>query len=169
MGKLMSKSKNNLLLSNHDIVQICTKLNIKLNAILSKDEYEDINPEIGCYIINLQDSEIGNGTHWTALVITKRWGIYYDPFGIAIPRPIKHFLSRNKTNIPVYYSPDQIQPLQSVFCGYYCIYFMFFASVLNGKHWNGHYILDKHNSIYSLENRHLNDRILQNLIKKLLR
>lgn len=164
----MSTKKRDMLLSDVNLISLCREFNIKLNAILSKDEYNSISPELGCYIINLQDAQEGNGTHWTCITVHKTYILYFDPFGIPIPRPIKHFMSRNSKNVPVYFSEDQIQPIDSVFCGWYCLFFLYFTSVLHKTQWNGHRLLDWHNSMYSLTNRHLNDRILQALIKKYL-
>jgi len=160
-------SDQNLLLSNFDIIGICKHLKIKLNGVLSKDEFNNIIPETGCYVCNLQDSDKGNGTHWTCIVIQETYIIYYDPFGISMPRPIEYFIMKMKKR-PIYVSEDQIQTMNSVFCGYYCIYFMYFCTVLHRTVLNGHYVLDNHNAIFSLDNRHLNDRIIQKLIKQLL-
>ena len=152
------------LLSNLDIEYYCQLLNIPLIGVLSKNLFNNMKLQSGCYILNLQDSDVGGGTHWTTLIITNTYAIYYDSFGGYIPTPILAFIKQNKS-LKIIYSIDQIQYLDSIFCGWFCIYFCFFFTVLHKKCSNYKYLLNKHNSIFSLDNRHLNDRILRNLIK----
>ena len=93
---------------------------------MTKDAYDDINLEIGAYIINLQDSNDGYGTHWTALVIfnrihiaaEKKLVIYFDSYGIAIPQDIIHFIGRFPGKLTIKNSIDQIQTInQSLVVG----------------------------------------------------
>ena len=51
-------------LSASDIEDIAKKLHLPLQGVFSKDELPR-NPVVGSYIINLQDADDGNGTHWT--------------------------------------------------------------------------------------------------------
>ena len=154
------------LLSNIDLVYYCKLLKIPLIEVLQKDLFEQINkPREGCYIVNLQDSNIGNGTHWTCLILTKTIAIYYDSFGLAIPTPIKKFIMRFNKKSKVLYSIDQIQDMKSVFCGWFVLYFLYFMTVLYKKSYNYRYLTNKHNAIFSLKNQYLNDRIIQKLIK----
>jgi hypothetical protein len=57
------------LLSNFDLANLYIKFNLNLNDVLNKDLLNTIEPKIGNYIINLQNSYDGNGTHWTAFII----------------------------------------------------------------------------------------------------
>jgi len=153
------------LLSNIDLQYYCKILKIPLVNILYKDLFKNIIPKEGCYIINLQSSDIGNGSHWTALYLTKNVAVYYDSFGLSLPRPILRFVRRLNINIKIIYSVDQIQEINSIFCGWFCLYFLWFFSVLHKKCTNCGYLMNKHNSCFSLKNKHLNDRILRQLIK----
>lgn len=157
------------LLSNIDLEVYCKMLKIPLIDILNKNLFNNIKPKLGAYIINLQDAGDGGGTHWTALLITNTYAIYYDSFGGHIPKDILKFIRRYNKLIKIIYSIDQIQSLSSVFCGYYCLYFLYFFSVLHKKCTNYRYLLNKHNSIFSLNNRHLNNMILRKLIKGIVK
>jgi len=155
------------LLSNVDLEFFCHKLKIPIKAVTFKDLYKYIKPEDGAYIINLDDSTTKKyGTHWSCLILANKYGLYWDSFGLPIPTSIKIFLNKNKCK-KIYYSIDQIQTLSSNACGYYCIYFLYFITVLHKRCNQYKNLINRHNSIYSQDNRYLNDRILQNLIKNI--
>lgn len=152
------------LLSNFDLVSYCKALHIPLKKILSKDLYDNVKVQIGAYIVNMQDEDDGNGTHWVGFIITENMAIYFDSYGMGIPPDIKKFLRRYK-KMTVIYSIDQIQTIKSVACGWYVLYFLYFFTVLHKGNTNYRLLMNKHNSIYSLLNRQLNDKILQQLIR----
>ena len=68
-------------LSNIDLMKLAKHYNINLNGIYMKDELNGLKPRIGNYIINLQSTNQGNGTHWTAIIFTKKRAYYFDSFG----------------------------------------------------------------------------------------
>ena len=74
----------------------------------------------GFYVINLQSSNVGNGTHWTALYYSSKHSFYFDPFGFLAPIEIEQKLNGYK------YNDKQIQNLKSTACGFYCIAFIIF-------------------------------------------
>ena len=154
------------LLSNIDLEYYCNKLQIPLIEINFKNIFQYIKPKDGAYIINLDDYGNKGGTHWTALIIVKKYALYFDSYGLSIPTPIKKFIFFNKCK-KIYYSIDQIQSLSSNACGYYCLYFIYFITILNKRCTKYKYLINRHNSIYSQDNRYLNDKILQNLIKNI--
>lgn len=156
------------LLSNIDLEYYCKELNIPLNDVLSKDLFNTITPKQGCYIINMESSFVGNGTHWTALILRGRNAIYFDSFGLSMPNDILNFIHRYDKRTRIFYSLDQIQHLDSIFCGWFCLYFLWFFSILykNKLDYYG-YLINKHNEIYSKTNKYLNDRIIQKLIKNI--
>ena len=156
------------LTSNTDLHEYAKLLKIPLHSVLNKDLFKNIIPKEGCYIINLQNSYIGDGTHWTALYLNKKIAIYYNSFGISIPNLLLNFVRRFDKNIKIIYSIDQIQTMESIFCGYYCIYFLYFFSVLHKNCSNYGYLLNKHNKIFSIENKYLNDMILRKLFKNII-
>lgn len=157
------------LLSDRDLTFIATRFKLPLHNVLQKDRFRQIpNPQLGAYIVNLESSTAGRGTHWTALVITERFAVYFDSFGLPIPTAILRFIYRAPTKLKIIYSTDQIQVPDSIFCGWYCLYYIYFMTVLHKNVVDKRYLLNKHNQIYSLENKHLNDKILQKLVKSAL-
>jgi hypothetical protein len=75
------------MLSNIDLDNIATDHDINLVGIFSKDELPS-RPKDGNYIINLEDSDAGNGTHWTAFtIIGNKYACYFDSFGFMPPTP----------------------------------------------------------------------------------
>lgn len=155
------------LLSNTDIEHYCRKLKIPLVAILQKNLFKTLSPKPGAYVVNLQSTTEGSGTHWTALYIfPSNDAIYYDSFGLPIPTPILNFLSRYKNKLKILQSTDQIQEMSSIRCGWYALFFLAFMN--NHRNCvNKRQLLNKHNAIYSLKRKALNDRILQELITRL--
>ena len=69
-------------LSNFDIIKIIEdmKLTHVFGGVYSKNELPILERN-KFYIINLQDSDAGNGTHWTVFFYNKPLtSIYYDSF-----------------------------------------------------------------------------------------
>lgn len=155
------------LLTNFDLEELYNKLNINLNAVLNKDLLKNITPKEGNYIINLQNSYVGSGTHWACFTIKKDIIIYFDSFGVPFPTNLLNFFYRFKKGIPIIYSIDQIQHYNSILCGYYCLFFHYFYSKSKLK--DDRQILNKHNSLFVLKNRKLNDKILQKLISSIIK
>ena len=129
------------MLSNFDIERICNKLKLPIIGVFSKDTLPDKKDgKIGSYYINLQNHNEGSGTHWVMCKIYcddereeeteykaidkkgKRLfrcgAIYFDPFGVGMPREVEEFLAPFK---PVSYSNRHIQNVNSSECGWYCI------------------------------------------------
>ena len=69
------------------------------------------------YIINL-DSKIGTGTHWVSVIIEPNRLLYFDSFGLIPPYELINLRSE------YYYNFLQYQPIKSLLCGYYCLYFL---------------------------------------------
>lgn len=149
------------LLNTNNLIYLCELLNIPLVKINTKDMFFG-KVERGCYIVNLDDSD-GSGTHWTCFYVGKKEIAYFDSFGLNIPEDIEIFLS--DANKDIMFNIDQIQTFESVACGWYCLYFLYFASVLNSKENDLEYVMNMHNSLYNIDDREGNDKILQRLIK----
>lgn len=160
----MNKNELTELLSNNDLEYYCKLFDIPLNSVLSKDLFTTIQPKLGCYIINMQDHDVGNGTHWTCLILSKYTAIYYDSYGISIPNDIIQFIRRYNKLCKIIYSIDQIQSMDSILCGWFCIEFLHFMNVRYKKCSNYKYLLNKHNSMFSLKLKKINDQILRRLV-----
>lgn len=166
-----SSQKQPDLLSNFDLIEIADMMGIPLQGVYSKDELINIEPEINkCYIVNLEDSS-GGGTHWVAIIIDDRYVSYYDSFGIGASDDVKEFISRyvQNQNIQTIYSTKQVQYHDSVLCGYYCIYFLYFHMVLHSKDDDNKRLMSKHNDLFvDTINIKFNDKIIQKLIKNII-
>lgn len=105
-------------LTDKDILEILKSNNISINGIFQKDKLHNIKP--GFYIINLQSSKDGNGTHWTSLYYNPELSLYFDSYGFCCPEDIELLINDYK------YNTIDIQSLESSSCGYYCIAFIKF-------------------------------------------
>ena len=106
-------------LSDKDIIYILKSQKIKFNGVFMKDELPS-KLKTGFYIVNLQSSFVGNGTHWTTFYYSPKHSYYFDAFGMLPPENIHYMIH------PYTYNHKQIQNLKSTACGYYCIAFIIF-------------------------------------------
>jgi hypothetical protein len=104
-------------LSDFDIYEILDHHNIKINGIYQKDKLTDLC--VGFYIINLQSSTEGNGTHWCALYYAGN-SSWFDSFGFVPPEEIELLLGDYN------YNDNDLQNIDSSSCGFYCIAFIKF-------------------------------------------
>lgn len=141
-------------LSNTDIIYILKEQKIKLNGVFMKDELPT-KLKRGFYVINLQSSNIGNGTHWTAFYYNPNKSFYFDAFGFPAPIEIEQKLKAYK------YNKKQIQNLKSTSCGFYCIAFIIFMNGLNYKELENRFetFIDAFST-----NTKINDKLLYNYL-----
>ena len=116
-----------------DLMKMAKKLNIKINAIVYKDQLKQIKPVYGSYIINMSNSN-NQGTHWIALYISKIKGAlvqsdayYFDSFGCESPTEIIDFVKRAGIS-ELTMSNIQIQSMASGYCGWFCANFLAFMN-----------------------------------------
>jgi hypothetical protein len=120
------------MLTNFDIERIANKLKLPIVGVFSKD----MLPEkriIGSYYINMENKNDGDGTHWVLAKIYdddsrdedddvkevhKVGALYFDPFGLDMPKEIERFLNPFK---PIPYNNRQIQSINTTQCGWYCL------------------------------------------------
>lgn len=155
------------LLSNIDLTNFCKKLNIPLNDVISKDLLQNIKPKIGAYIVNLQNHNIGNGTHWVCFIIFKSKVVYYDSFGLVCPLPVINFVRKYNNKINLIYSIDHIQNIDSVLCGWFVLFFLYFMLIMNKNNRNYAVLVNNHNKLFNAKGSKYNDNILQSLVKNL--
>ena len=109
-------------LSNFDLLKWVEFLKIKnFKGIFSRDSKDHLHKTGSC-IINLDD-EIGNGTHWVATDIKGNKVLYFDSFSMPPPVEFVQYAKRIGKQI-IFNSGHPIQDLESVRCGYYCLYFL---------------------------------------------
>jgi len=102
--------------SSTQLEQIAQKLKLPLVGVYSKDNLPD-RCYVGSFIINMENSDVGNGTHWVMLrIFPTKEVIYFDSFGLSPPPLIKDFV---KGKIAI--SNREIQDIDATTCGYYCL------------------------------------------------
>ena len=110
-------------LSNFDLTDIIThmKLDKHFDGIYSKDQLPKELIRGKFYIINLQDHNKGDGTHWTAFYYNKPLtSIYFDSYGFIAPQDVQNKIT------PYIFNDAEIQDFNSSACGYFCIAFIKF-------------------------------------------
>ena len=110
------------MLSNFDLERLAEFYNLPLVAITMKDELPATVKD-GCYIINLQSSTDGQGTHWLGLFIHKNNAYYFDSYGAPPSVEIMKFVKKRK-GCHMYYNNFIIQDLKSQNCGWYTLAFL---------------------------------------------
>jgi hypothetical protein len=148
--------------SNIDLEDMAGRLKLNLVGVYSKDELPD-KIQVGSYIINLQDSTEGNGTHWTLIMVFDRKNaLYFDAFGQIFPKEVGVFLKNYK---PIPYSNRIIQDVDSNRCGLYCIACMHYMSRIRRKE-----MLEQYDDFLNLfrGNPKQNDKILVDYLKRII-
>lgn len=138
-------------LSNIDIEEILKSQKIKVTVYM-KDELP-LTLKRGFYVINLQSSTVGSGTHWTALYYNSKHSYYFDPFGFIAPTQVEQKLNEYTFN------NKQIQNLKSTACGYYCIAFIIFMNKRKNKKVGFIIFVDEFST-----NTEKNDKLLYNYL-----
>jgi hypothetical protein len=83
------------MLSNFDLEELSEHYAFPLTQVLMKDEMKSLKASKNAnYIINLQSSSQGNGTHWLALVVRDDKCFYCDSFGVLPPKEVITFTKR---------------------------------------------------------------------------
>jgi hypothetical protein len=110
-------------LSNFDLTDIITsmKLDKHLGGIYSKDKLPKELIRDKFYIVNLQDHDKGDGTHWTVFYYNKPLtSIYFDSYGFISPQDVQNKIT------PYVFNDAEIQDFNSSACGYFCVAFIKF-------------------------------------------
>ena len=107
------------MLSNIQLFDISKSLKIDLNDVIMKNEITN-DMKYGNYVINLQSSTEGNGSHWVALIYQPDASFYCDSFGAPPVEELLQLVKRSKTK-HFAYNQSIIQDLKSEVCGYYAM------------------------------------------------
>jgi hypothetical protein len=124
----------------------------------SKDEIRTKLKE-GFYVINLQNRNDGDGTHWCILYITNHYQLWFDSYGFICPENIDKLCNK------LVFSEKMVQSLDSSSCGYYVILFIL---NMNQYNINDRNLINKYNDFINLfsKDTKLNERILKNELIK---
>ncbi len=143
-------------LSNFDIIDIIKdlKLDYCFGGVYSKDQLPEDLMRTKFYIVNMQDHDEGNGSHWVVFYYNKPLtSIYFDSFGFVAPLQVE-----NRIN-PYIFNDAEVQDYNSSACGYFCIAFIKFLHSKQDKQeaYKAFLNLFKNETIK-------NDKILQRLL-----
>jgi len=140
-------------MSTIDLNRILKKVK-SYNGCFSKDELPK-QLKYGWYVINMQNSKDGDGTHWVCFKF-EPFITYYDPFGCAPPIEVMQ-----RSYLGLIYNNKQIQSLDSTLCGWFCV-----DCILQDQGQLGTSHFSKFLCQYSKDTR-LNDHILENHLRLL--
>lgn len=118
------------LTTNLELMQIASELGFPVEVV-SKNHLTDKPTRNGNYIINLQDSDEGGGSHWVGLIIYPKIAFYYDSFGFLPPLEVIYFVNPNSaefTRRELYIADKQIQNQFGAYCGQYVSDFLRFMN-----------------------------------------
>ena len=95
-------------------------------GVISRDQIAliaDANASAGYYIVNLNDST-QPGSHWVTLRVRDPPNPieYFDSFGLNAPHEVVEL--SNLMGLNYIFNSTQYQDLNSVLCGYWCLYFV---------------------------------------------
>jgi hypothetical protein len=117
-------------LSNFDLTDIITsmKLDKHLGGIYSKDQLPKELIRDKFYIVNLQDHDKGDGTHWTVFYYNHPLtSIYFDSYGFIVSQDVQNKIT------PYVFNDTEIQDFNSSACGYFCVSFIKFLHNKDNK------------------------------------
>jgi hypothetical protein len=151
------KLSNNNGISTQDINYFLRDI-INYGGCFSKDLLPKKLKNNYWYVVNMQDSYAGNGTHWICFKYNTNVLTYFDSFGIKPPNEIMKYATKD-----ILYSKKQIQDYNSTSCGWFCI-----ACIIYDSRYKLKSIEHFNNYINSFSNdTNKNDNILYNHLKKL--
>ena len=107
------------MLNNFELQEIANHYGFNL-TVLMKDELINHKPKNDNYIINLESSSVGNGSHWMSIYILNKMCFYQDSFGIAPPIEVINFCKRIP-NSHLSFSEMQMQNITTETCGWFAI------------------------------------------------
>ena len=114
-----------------DLQAMAKKLYIPLVFIGFRNELPK-QPKPGAYIINLEASTEGMGSHWCGMYLAgtvfPSMAFYFDPFGAAAPEEavqlMRRWTGKRGAQRHIYSNPYDIQNINGGFCGEYTIDFL---------------------------------------------
>ena len=112
------------MISNFELERLAKFYRLPLISIAMKNELP-FTVKDGCYIVNMQSSSAGSGTHWVAMYLFKDVCYYFDSFGSPPPIEVMNFVKKRK-NSHLLYNNWIIQSLNSGNCGYYSLAFLLY-------------------------------------------
>lgn len=150
------------MLSNIELEDIAEKDGLDLIGVYSKDQLPT-ERQVGTYIINLQDFNDGQGSHWVAFKIFDNGKCcYFDSFGAIFAEEVGEFLKIFK---PIAINNRHIQEINSQKCGWFCLSFIKYFNDFDTKNNDVFEAYDDFLNIFSNDAKK-NDKIVDEILKK---
>jgi len=150
-------------LTNYQIEDVAKHYHVPLIDCCMKDELPHLLKD-GYYIINLESTTQGDGTHWTALIVMSSIAVFMDSFGAPPSTEIVDFVKKRK-GIHLAFNNEIIQDLDSENCGYFCLFLCWFVE--KNKHKKSLIqLVDDFTRLFS-EDTKKNDGILRQLFRSI--
>jgi hypothetical protein len=159
---LLSSYIKREMITNFELEDIANSRDLDLIGVFSKDDLP-IKKISGSYIINLQNQDDGNGTHWVVFkIFSNRDCCYFDSFGMPMPQEVNNWLSKFK---PIATNNRQIQDIKSQLCGYFCLAFIEYFNDIDPDKED---IFEKYDDFLNCfsANQKTNDKIVKQLLEK---
>ena len=117
------------MISDYNLIQASQKYKIPLVSVFTKDKPPSKIFSNAGYIINLQDSTEGSGTHYVAVYFTyNKDPVYFDSFGQILPKSVENWIHLLLPHKVIFYNQKEIQWIQTGYCGIYDLFFIQFMS-----------------------------------------
>lgn len=117
------------MISDYNLLQASKRYKIPLVQVFTKDRPPDKIFSDSGYIINLQDSTEGSGTHYVSVFFThKKDPVYFDSFGQPPPKSIINWIHLLLPHKVIQYNEKEIQWIETGYCGIYDLFFISFMS-----------------------------------------
>jgi len=150
------------MLSNIDLEDMAREDDLDLIGVFSKDRLPT-ERQVGSYIINMDDYDNSNGTHWAAFKIFDNGKCcYFDSFGVIFPEDVGDFLKIFK---PIAYNTRHIQDIKSEKCGWFCMSFIKYFNDFNTKKNDVYEAFDDYLNMFSNDEKK-NDKIVDEILRK---
>ena len=112
------------MINNFDLEKIAKFYKLPLVSICMKDELPT-KPKEGCYIVNMQSSTSGQGTHWISFFFFKNICYYFDSFGATPLIEVINFI-KTKKGSHLLFNNFIIQNIKNSNCGYFALAFLLY-------------------------------------------
>lgn len=108
-------------------------------GVFSSNQLPKYSPKSFGLIVNYDTHNLP-GSHWMAIISRDGEGYYFDPFGYDPPLNITSWLNHHFDNWS--YNKRQVQAIDSNYCGYFCLHFLFSAKLSFFKYIDLEQIID---------------------------
>lgn len=115
------------MIDTQQLHSIATKLIPDFIGVYAIDDLPKTNKHGDYSLIVNTDTQNLPGTHWLAVIVrSDKEGYVFDSFGGPPPLQLQNWLNQHCANWST--NLRQVQSVDSNLCGYYCIYFLWFAT-----------------------------------------